>query len=248
MKRLVPLLVVTLAACSTTPPAVPSSSTTQAPAPTTTSPKPDQTYAIHDVFFQFTNALSEKNGDAALAAVASKAVATWESYRVHALKSTESQLAALPIGERSVVYGLRAAVDPAVLRTRTGREVLVTAVQQGLVSMNTSTRVGYADGTTTVDESLPDLTRLILGADVSTGEMAPGNPDAPAPSPPLTVRFVREGEDWKVDLAVLTEWTTAGLEKLATQRGTTADQVLTDLFAARFGAARAAELRKPLEG
>ncbi|WP_394617599.1 hypothetical protein JNUCC0626_00375 [Lentzea sp. JNUCC 0626] len=219
MKRLVPLLA--LAACSPAPPAATPSSTAPQLPTTTTTERPDPTAAIHEVFFDFTKALRDKDGDAAVATMASSTVARWESYRVHALKSTETQLTALPIGERAVVYGLRATAGP-VLRDGTGHTVLVAAVQQGLITVSTSTKVVKADGTTAVNETTPDLTGLILAGDTATGEMVSSGANAPA--------------------------TTAGLERMAAQKGVTADQLLTQLFTAQFGAERAAELRKPLEG
>jgi hypothetical protein len=238
------MVVLALAACSPTPPAVISSSTS--PPPTTTT-SVDQAGAVHEVFFDFAKALRDKDGDAALATMASASIARWETYRVHALKSTENQLAALPAGERAIVYGLRVTAGPA-LRTGTGRTVLIDAVRQGLIAMNTSTRLVHADGTTTVNETTPDLTRLILGADTATGEVGSNDPSAPALSTPFKFTFVREGENWKVDPAGPTEATTSGLEDLAAKKGTTADQVLTEVLTSQFGAARATELRKPLDG
>ncbi|WP_143028034.1 hypothetical protein [Lentzea albidocapillata] len=248
MKRLVPLVVLALAACSSTPPPVTSTSASSSPPPTTTSRKFDQSEEIQIVFAVYVKALRTKDGEIALAVMASTAISRWEEYRLHALKSTEAQLAALPAGQRATVYGLRATVDPAVLRAGNGSTVLITAVQQGLISLNTSTKLVYADGTSTVTESNPVLTKLILGADTATAEIGSDDPGGPPSSKPLKFTFVREGERWKADPTSLADTATAALEEVAAQKGTTVDQVLTQALTAQYGAARAAEIRRPLGG
>ncbi|GLY51071.1 hypothetical protein Lesp01_47270 [Lentzea sp. NBRC 102530] len=214
---------------------------------TTTTWKPNQAEQVQGVFADFVKALHEKNGDAAAALAADVSIARWETYRVHALKSTEADLAGLPVIERAIVYGLRASAGPS-LRNGTGRTVLVTAVQQGLVTLNLTTRLVNADGTTTVKEATPVLVNLVLGADEVTGELASNDPAAPAFPKPIKFTFLREGENWKIDLAGVNGMALYVFEELAARRGVTADQLLIEALTAQYGAARVAELRKPLEG
>ncbi|MCX2954757.1 hypothetical protein [Lentzea sp. NEAU-D7] len=249
MKRLVAVLVLALAACSPTPPGLTRSSTVPPTTMTTTSTpgKPDQAGQVQQVFSDFTKALGDKNGDAAAAVMTSAAIIRWETYRVHALKSTEADLAGLPVAERAIVYGLRATAGPS-LRTATGRTVLITAVQQGLVTLNTSTKLVNADGTTTVKETTPVLKNLVLGADTATGELASNDPTVPAIPKPIKFTFLREGEDWKIDPVGVTDLAAFALEELAARKGVTADQLLIEAFTGQYGAARVAEIRKPLDG
>lgn len=221
---------------------MPASST---PAPSTTQTE-DPSTEIRGVFGEYLNALSAKDSERALAVTASKAVAQWEEYRKHALSSTEAQLAALPVGQRVTVYGLRAVVDPAALRSGDGRAVMAFAIKQGLITISTSTKQVSADGTTTVNETRPQLTRLVLGGDSATGEIGSGDPSAPANTTPLKIAFQRENGEWKADPTSMTEYATAVLEQVASKKGVTADQVITEALTTQFGAARAAELRKPV--
>lgn len=83
--------------------------------------------------------------------------------------------------------------DPAKLRSGTGHSIMSFMIEQGLLTVNTSSKYVKADGTTTVTQTTPRLTTLVLNDDRAT-----------------------------------------------------ADQVITESLTAQFGAARAAELRKPI--
>ncbi|WP_112262847.1 hypothetical protein [Lentzea terrae] len=152
-------------------------------------------------------AVNAKNRDAALELISSSAFARFDELRKHALTSTEDQLAAaLPTGPRATVYVLRAKADPAQLRSGTGRSIMSFMVEQGLVTVNTSSKYVRADGTTTVTQTRPQLTKLILNDDRATAELSSDDPGGPQSAVPLKFAFQT----------------------------------------ARFGAARAAELRTPI--
>ncbi|MFD5827830.1 hypothetical protein [Lentzea sp. NPDC060358] len=243
MKRLVALLVLALAACSPTPPGLTRSST----APST-SAEPDQANQVREVFSDYTKALGAKNGDAVAAVMTSDAIARWETYRVHALKSTDADLASLPVIERAFVYSLRATAGPS-LGTATGRTVLITAVQQGLITLSLSTRRLNDDGTITAGkEAKPVLKNLVLGTGTATAELASDDPTAPEIPQSFKFTFLREGENWKIDPVGVTELAAFTLEQLAKLKGMTADQFVIESYTAQYGAARVAEIRQPLGG
>lgn len=242
--------VLALAACTPTPPGatLPSTVTVTRPLTTTSAlANPNQAEQIQAVFSDFMKAVVDKNGDAATAFLTNDAIARWETYRVHALKSTEADLAGLPVAERAIVYGLRATVGDS-LRTATGRTVVASAVQQGLIFFELSSRKVNADGTTTVDKATPVLRNIVVDGDTATAEMASDDPVARSFPTPIRFTFLREGEGWKIDPIGVADMITLSLDALAAYNGVTAEQALINGYTNQYGAARAAEILKPLDG
>lgn len=236
------------AACGPTPPPTATSTPPATTTPATTT-EVAPAIAIPEAFDLYVAAVNAKNTDTAMTLTASQAIARFEEFRKHALTSNEAQLAAaLPPGPRATVYVLRGRVEPAVLRSGDGRSLMAFAIQHGLIAVNTSSKYVRADGTTVVNQAKPQLAKLSVTGDRATADLDSDDPNAPKLSRSIQFAFVRENGQWMADPSTMIDSATTGLEELAAKKGVTPDQVITEALTAQFGAARAAQLRKPIDG
>lgn len=245
---LVVLVALAVAACGRPTPAATPTSTTPPTTSVPTTPSVDNVAAIRETFDAFVAASGAKDSAKALPLLATVTFADFYKLREHALTSTEPQLGALPPGRHLFVYALRGMVDLAVLRAGSATDVTRFLLDKGLINVSTSSKTVSADGTTTVKATTPVLENVTVDGDKATGEMSSNDKAAPVSGKKLTLAFVREHGEWKIDITPILDFSTVVLEEVAAKKGVSVDQVITESLVAQFGAARTAELRKPLNG
>ncbi|MFS8097284.1 hypothetical protein LFM09_09085 [Lentzea alba] len=223
MKRfLVAFLCLFAAACGTTAPG-----TTTTPTSTPTSVSADEAPAIKTAFETYVEAALSKDGATGVSLVASPIMGLYEEARKLALTGTEEQLSGLQFHKRFVVYLLRGEIDPATLRSASAKDIVKIALDKGLVA----------------EQSISNLS---LGEIEVNGETAQAEVLSSGKKAPWKFRFVREDGAWKIDLQPLLELAEPAMLDLAKQRNLTVDELLEQLLVAKYGPAKAAELRKPL--
>ena len=226
MRWLLGALVVVLAACTATPAPEPAPEPTRRsePAPSTTAGRPstDEDF-IRAVFRGFAERVNSGDGEDAMFTCTMASYGFAEPLRQHALRGTEAQLAPLPTLQRLLVYSLRQVQPPTMwVEGEAGALEAVLTVSQGFVAP-------------------AELTGLEITGDRATATAAQPGTD------PVRVPFaVDVTGNWTVDFPALVETLSGALDQLAARKGLTSAQLVDQVLVNRFGAVRAAELRKPL--
>jgi hypothetical protein len=216
----VPLLI---AGCGSPAPTA-GSSPTSSPAPSAV----DETAAVHAAFDTYAKAALAKDGATAEGALADTIAVYYDDVRKQALTGTEETVGALPPAQRMTVYILRAEIEPAVLRDSKPADLVRLSVDKGLVGEQ-------------------GISNLSLGKVTATGDKAEAEILSGGKVAPFTMKFLREEGAWKLDLAPLMAMADDALTAAAQQQGTTADAMIGTILETKYGAARVAELRQPLE-
>ncbi|MEU7481726.1 hypothetical protein AB0A63_37520 [Lentzea sp. NPDC042327] len=225
MKRfLLAALCLLVAACGTPAPAT---APTAASGSTSTRPSADESAAVRAAFETYQKAVLAKDGAAAVSVLAGPIFDVYENYRTLALTATEQQLATSLLSVRLAVYVMRGALDPAVLRTASSKDVVKAAVDRGLVGEQ-------------------GVSNLAVGEVEVDGDKASTEVIARGQQAPYRFEFAREDGAWKIDLRPLLDLADTGLAEVAKQRNLTPEQLLDQTLVAMYGPAKATELRKPL--
>lgn len=221
MKRfLLAGLCLVAAACGTTAPA-------SAPGTTTSQSAVDESPAVRAAFENYTKAVLAKDGTTAVSLLSSPIFDVYENYRVLALTATEQQLSTSLISVRLSIYVLRGALDPAVLRTASSKDVVKAAVEQGLIGER-------------------GVSNLDVGAVEVDGDQASAEAISRGQKAPFRFEFARENGTWKIDLRPLLALADPALTEAAKQRNLTPEQMLDQTLRSMFGPVKAAEVRQPL--
>lgn len=223
MKRLiVASLCLLAAACGTSAP--PGTSTPVSPP---TSPAADESAAVTAAFETYTKAALAKDGATAVTVVATPVFAYFEDIRKLALTGTEEELAAGKLSTRVTVYGMRAGLDAATLRTGSAQDVVKASIDKGLVGEQ-------------------GISNLELGKVTVSGDTASAEVTSRGQKTPLKLKFVREDGKWKFDMMPVLDMADAAFVSLAQEKNLTPDQLVDQLLVSMYGPAKAAEVRKPL--
>ncbi len=227
MRWLLGALVVVLCACSTTPtPETTRRSEPTTTAPTTSTAEPPFTdeQLIRAVFRGFGERVNSGDAEEAMFTCTFASYPFAELLQHHAWHSTEAQLAPLPTLQRLLVYALRHVQPPTLwIKTEAGALEAVLKVSNGFVAP-------------------ADLTGLTITGTRATATAAQPGTD------PIPVTLVRGATgNWALDFPALVGALGSALDQLAARRNLTPAQLVDQVLANRFGAARAAELRTPLK-
>lgn len=187
------------------------------------SPSADEAESVRLAFERYKDAALAADGAAAAAALADTTASFYDGARNAALTATQQELAALPPVERLTALVMRGTLDPETLRSSSPKELLVAAVDAGLIG---------EDG----------VRNLELGEVTVSGETATASAVARGSSTPIDLAFKREEGQWRFDLLPLLEVAQAGFEGAAEQQGVTVDQLVETLLTQRFGPEKYAEL------
>lgn len=199
---------------------------TPAPAPATSSTT-DESLA-RAAFETYKKAGMAKDGDTAVTVLAGSVFEIYDDARKLALTGTEQEVAVVPLSRRGFVYALRRDVDAATLRTASPRDLAKIGVENGLVNEQSAT---VTVGAVTVQGDTASAEVLVQG------EVAP-----------YRYAFVREEGAWKFDLRPMLDLTDKTMADIAAQRNLTPDQLFEQTMVAKYGAAKVAELHKPVGG
>jgi hypothetical protein len=191
-------------------------------------PAPDESSAVRTAFETYTKAVLERDGTTAASLIASPVHKFYDEARTLALTGIEDKVAGLPAGLRFTVYLMRGEVDPSVLRDGSTQDLLKAAVDKGLVS--------------------EDISDVSLGGLTVSGSRATGEVKIKGKLAPFKFQFLREEGRWKIDIEPLLTLANTAFTAAAKQQGVTVDELINQVLTAKYGAAKAAELRKPLTG
>jgi hypothetical protein len=135
----------------------------------------------------------------------------------------------VPLSRRAFVYALRRDVDAATLRTAAPQELAKIGVENGLVNEQSAANV--------------KLGKVEVSGDTASAEVLLGGETAP-----FRHSFVREEGTWKLDPRAMFDLSDTALADIAAKRNLTADQLFEQTMVAKYGAAKVAELHKPVGG
>ncbi|WP_154697575.1 hypothetical protein [Lentzea guizhouensis] len=223
MRWLVAALAVVLSACSATPAAEIPLRSGPTPITTVSETLTDDEF-IRTLFKNFVERVNSGDGKAAMAACTPASFTFAEQLQQHALRSTESRLAQLPTLQHLLVYALRHAQPP-------------TLFAEGEAGALEAVLTVFTDFVAPVD-----LTGLKVIGDGATATAAQPGTDS------IVVTFAHNtAGSWALDYPALVEALSDALDQLAASKSLSSAQMVDQVLATRFGAARAAELRTPLK-
>jgi hypothetical protein len=219
---LVALLCLLAAACGTSSPA-----TGPTTPPSSNSAAADEAPAVRAAFETYKKAALAKDGATGVSVLASPILGLYEESRKLALTASEQELSGLQLYKQVTVYMLRGEIDAATLRTATPKDLVKTALDKGLVGEQSITNLSLGE--------------VAVNGDTASAAVLSGGKPAP-----FKFRFVREDGTWKIDLQPLLELTEPALQEVAKQKNLTPGQLIDQMLAAKYGPAKAAQLRKPV--
>lgn len=188
--------------------------------PATTTSEPEygtDEWWIHSAFDDFVEALNSKHDGAGFKCDLD-AYAFAESMVQHAVNGTEAELAQLPVVHRLQVYEMRTSNAALGVFNESGALRLLLVASRDLLRPT-------------------GLTDLKIDGQRATATVAlPGYA-------PVRISLVHPRDVWLIDLRALFDALSAAVEL----KGLTADQFVDQKLVERHGAARVAELRKPMK-
>jgi hypothetical protein len=220
------------AGCAREPSAepVPLSRSTPTASPIEFTPAPgsavDQA-AVAQVFVDYRKALLAKDGKTAASLMSSGTVAYYAKLKKLALTATEKQLRAQPLGHQLSVLVLRATLPAKAVRSASATQLVVLAVDSGLISE-------------AVVRTLSVGTVKVAG-DVATATMQKNGADGP-----LDMVFNRESGRWRLNLLPLLESTETALRQAASQESLSPARFVDSTLERQIGPDRAAEAWRPI--
>ncbi|MFI6096354.1 hypothetical protein ACIA8G_12405 [Lentzea sp. NPDC051213] len=218
MKRLLVATLCLLATACTLTPSTP---------PTSAPKSADESPAVREALAAYTTAAVAKDGATAVTVVASTFLKVYDDVRKLALTATEQELADVPVSRRVIAYAMRGDLDAATLRSASPKDLVTAAFNKGLV--NAQNTGGIELGAVAVDGDVASAEVLVKG------EKAP-----------YKFRFLREDGRWKLDLEPVLALTDTALAAVAKQKNVTVEQLVEQALVTKYGAAKAAEVRKPI--
>jgi hypothetical protein len=213
-----------LAGCGDAASDRPSAGTSAAAGP---SAEADQAPLVVEAFEEYKAAALAADGSAAVRRLADTADAFYDSARNSALTATDAALRQEPVSTQLTVLFMRGSLDAALLRAGTPEELVVAAVDAGLV--------GEAG-----------LTKLVIEDVVVEGDTANAAVLVDGKKAPFRMTFLRQEGRWTLDLLPVIRLGDEGFRMVAQQQGIAVDQLVDATLAQKYGKAKAAGLRKPL--
>jgi hypothetical protein len=173
-------------------------------------------------------ALVARDAGAALALVSEASIREWARLRAIALRGSLGEVEALPPGPRLAVLGLRHQAPVWLLRDGPPRELAAHAVRAGLADRRAVEQVELADV-------------AILDPARALGQLyAAGLPSG------FRAGFVREADDWKLDLPVTLDGVGRVVTQVSRATGASESAVIVNLLSAATGEPVGGSVWKPL--
>ncbi len=176
---------------------------------------PEAAAAARAAFEAYRDALVAGDGATAVGLMTPASLDHVAGLQRMALEAGPVEISARPTADRLMIATLRVAVPPSVLRAGSATELLVYAVEAGLVGTNVAA--------TTVHDVTVDAEVAVVALSAAT---------SPAPA---GLRLVRHGGVWRVDLVDALDAAGAGLRELARQLEVTEDDLILELLTATAG-------------
>ncbi|WP_330276501.1 hypothetical protein OG205_13150 [Lentzea sp. NBC_00516] len=208
------------AACGTSAPA-----TTSTPSATPV----EDAQSIRDVFDTYAKAALANDGATAVEVVSRNTLDEYDKIRKLALTATESELDPLVPSGRVLAYAMRADLDPSTVRGASPKDLVKAAVDRNIVGAASIADVTLDKPAITKDNA---IAKVLLDGEF-TGTI---------------FGFVREDGRWKFDSLAVFGLTDADLNALRNEKNLSKDQLFDEVLVAKYGAAKAAEVRLPLGG
>jgi hypothetical protein len=186
-------------------------------------PSADQTAAVALVFKTYKAAVLAKDGPAAVDVVANTTYEFYDQARVSALDASKQELAALAPAKRMTALVMRGSLQADVLRSSTPKQLLVAAVDAGLIG---------EDG----------VKSLEIGQVQVSGESATAAAKVRGAATDFDLAFVRQDGQWKFDLLPLLDVGTRGFETAAKQQGMTVNEFIDAALEQQYGQEKFAQI------
>jgi hypothetical protein len=215
-----------LAGCAGTQEAAPSPTPSLA-SPSSAESAADEAAAVRQAFTSYTQAALEKDGARAVQHLASSIYAFYDQARRDALTAVEVDVRGQTIAAQLTVFTMRGSLDPTLLRSATPPELVVAAIDAGLVGEQgiQNTQLGEV---------------AVVGDTASAPVLSAGQPSG------IRFNFVREEGAWKLDLLPLLQTANVAFRNLATEQGITVDQLIDQTLEALYGPAKAQQVLSPI--
>ncbi len=205
-----------------------------APSPTTSPASPssapsaaDEAAAVRQAFTSYTQAALERDGARAVQHLASPIYAFYDQARRDALTAVEADVRGQTVAAQLTVFTLRGSLDPTQLRSATPQELVVAAIDAGLVGEQgiQNTELGEV---------------AVVGDTASAPALSEGR------SSGIRFNFLREDGAWKLDLLPLLQTLNVAFRTLATEQGITVDQFIDQTLQTLYGPAKAQQVLSPI--
>lgn len=177
--------------------------------------EPGAAEAAEAAFEAYRDALAAGDGSAAVGLMTPSSLDHVDALKQLAMVAGPVEIASRPTADRLMIGALRVVVPPSVLRVGSAADLLVYAVEAGLVGANVATTTAYD---VTVD-----------------GEVAVVDLSAATSPSPSGLRLVRHAGVWQVDLVDALDMAGAGLRELARQLDIAEDDLILELLTATAG-------------
>lgn len=151
----------------------------------------------------------------------------YDEIRKIALAGTEQEVATLVPTARLLAYMMRGEIDPPTLRGASPDDLVSSVIDLGLISSDTISDITLDHLTIHDGKALGKV--LVVRAQTT-----------------VFLSFVREDGSWKFHLPSLFDVTDSTLGAVAKQRNLTPDQLIEQTLVTKYGAAKTAELHKPI--
>ena len=187
----------------------------------------EQVPLVVEAFEEYQAAAIASEGEVAAARLADTVDAFYDSARKQALTAQAEELSAQPVHVRLTVLLMRGSVPAPVLRSGSPSDLVVAAIDAGLV--------GEAG-----------LSQLKLDQVTVTGDSARASVLVQGQPAPFQLAFLRQEGRWTLDLVPLINLGQAALEQGAKQQGISIDELIDRTLEQKYGSDKAARLQEPL--
>lgn len=182
---------------------------------------------VRRAFTTYKRAALEQDGAAAVSVISRTIYARYDKARDMALRATAAEVDGAGASMQLLVYVFRAEVGREALQRKSARELIVFAIDNGLVSKHS-------------------LRLIELGAISVTGRRASAEVILHGKTAPFNLEFQHNGAGWKLDMRSILSVADKAFRALAKQSGITVAELVERTLIRRYGPAKAAELREPL--
>jgi hypothetical protein len=185
-------------------------SATASDAPAQPKDQSADTLAIEAVFSAYKDALLKSDGSGAADVLSARTIAFYDGIVHHALNTSRAKLGELDFISKLMVARIRLEFTREQISRMTGRELLVIGVDNGWISKS----------------SVANIDRLVeikVASSEATASM-PVAPGVPA------FRFLKEPEQWKLDLVASFDLANAAMKHEITTSGLTEEQFIIRLL------------------
>ncbi len=183
--------------------------------------------AVKEAFAKYKEEILAGKGDEAVAYLDNTTVVYYEQILDMALHATPDELEKQPMIDRMNIYTARHRVAVERMKTMTGRDFLIYAIDNGMIGKNSVMVISIGDVS-------------IEGTSAKGQALANGTPT------PMYFTFNKEDGAWKVDLTSIFPTTNEALKKVVASSGLTEDEFIFKALEMVSGSPVSDEIKEPL--